>query len=185
MNQKKKLLQYRRERVLNLYSEGRSQYDIAKEMQISQPTIHRDLQFERKRINCGLDTYFEEQLPLEHQACIVGINRIIRMAWEIAWKSFGRKPDSRFSLVLGRTGYPPSVYEDIDSGHKIILQALSLAKDCYRMKADLMAHTTTANKAAKLIESYKIRLREAETRSEVIHTHTRTLEMKGEEEQQR
>jgi hypothetical protein len=106
------------------------------------------------------------------------------MAWEIAWKSFGRKPDLRFRGVLGRTGYPPSIYEDIDSGHKIIMQALSLAKDCYRIKADLMAHKTTANKAAKLIESYKIRLREAETQSEVTHTHTCTLEMKEEQQQQ-
>lgn len=112
MNNHQKKLQLRRERVINLYSEGRSQEDIAREMQISQSTIHRDLQFERRRINNNndkLETYLEEQLPFEHHACIVGINRIIRMTWEIAWQDFGRKPNIHNQLSLGKQGYSPSI----------------------------------------------------------------------------
>jgi hypothetical protein len=54
------------------------------------------------------------------------------------------------------------MFEDIDSGQRIILQALSLAKDCYRLKADLIGSKTTVDKAAKLI-----RMRKAETQTEV------------------
>ncbi|MGH9952088.1 MAG: hypothetical protein ACRD5J_10705, partial [Nitrososphaeraceae archaeon] len=86
----KKQIQSRRERVLAFYSAGLNQESISKDMKISQSTVHRDLLFERNRINGQTQSYLQEQLPFEQQTCITGINRVIRMAWEIAWKSFGR-----------------------------------------------------------------------------------------------
>jgi len=47
----KKQIQSRRERVLALYSSGLNQESISKDMKISQSTVHRDLLFERNRIN--------------------------------------------------------------------------------------------------------------------------------------
>lgn len=89
----KKQIQSRRERVLALYSSGLNQESISKDMKISQSTVHRDLLFERNRINRQTQSYLQEQLPFEQQACITGINRVIRMAWEIAWDSFRREPN--------------------------------------------------------------------------------------------
>jgi DNA-binding NarL/FixJ family response regulator len=44
----KKNIHDRRNAVIDLYSEGRSQQEIARRLKISQATVHRDIQFERE-----------------------------------------------------------------------------------------------------------------------------------------
>jgi hypothetical protein len=61
----KKQIQSRRERVLALYSSGLNQESISKDMKISQSTVHRDLLFERNRINGQTQSFLQEQLPFE------------------------------------------------------------------------------------------------------------------------
>jgi hypothetical protein len=182
----KKQIQSRRDRVLALYSSGLNQESISKEMKMSQSTVHRDLLFERNRINGQTQCYLQEQLPFEQQACITGINRVIRMAWEIAWDSFRREPNIRKTMwggemrALRGEEHP---YYDKDSGHKIALQAMKLAKDCYHIKMELMNGRITVGKAVKFIQSRKTKSIEADTGMLVTNTSisTQTLHEKREE----
>jgi hypothetical protein len=122
-------LQCRRDKVIELYSEARNQREIAKILKINQPTIHRDLQYERQRIKNRLETYLDEHFPFEHNVCTVGVNKILRRAWDIAAAS--------------------------NIPHSQVMQALSLAKDCYRMKLELLDSETIIDKAIEFVESRK------------------------------
>ena len=170
----KKQIQSRRERVLALYSAGLNQDSIAEDMKIS-----------RNHINGQTQNYLQEQLPFEQQICITGINRVIRMAWEIAWKSFGRDINPMNKLrILSKSGYPPSVFEDMDSGHKVALQAMKLAKDCYQIKMNLINGRITVDKAVKFIQSRKVKSIEADTGAEVINTSISSQTLHKREEKQ-
>jgi hypothetical protein len=118
----KKNLHERRDAVIDLYSEGRSQQEIARKLRISQPTVHRDIQFERERIRNRSQTWLEEQLPFEHNACTVGLNKILRYAWDLV---------NNYNSVGGPEFIDPDK-------HKMIMDALDLAKDCYTMKIKLL-----------------------------------------------
>jgi hypothetical protein len=164
-------------------------------MKISQSTVHRDLLFERNRINGQTQSYLQQQLPFEQQTCITGINRVIRMAWEIAWSSFRREPNIRKTMwggemreirsLLGgrrRRGNEEQPYYDMDSGHKIALQAMKLAKDCYQIKMELINGRITVDKAIKLIQLHKIKSIEADTGAEVTNTSISTQTLRKREE---
>ncbi|MGH9975488.1 MAG: hypothetical protein ACRD8Z_06590 [Nitrososphaeraceae archaeon] len=182
----KKQIQSRRERVLALYSSGLNQESISRDMKISQSTVHRDLLFERNRINGHTQSYLQEQLPFEQQTCITGINRVIRMAWEIAWDSFRREPNVQkikwggdMRILRGKEHQ----YYDKDSGHKIALQAMKLAKDCYQIKMEFMNDRITVDKAVKFIQSRKTKSIEADTGAEVTSTSISTQILHKREEE--
>jgi hypothetical protein len=77
-----------------------------------------------------LETYVDEHFPFEHNVCNVGVNKILRKAWDIA------NSDSNVS-------------------YSQIMQALSLAKDCYRMKLELLDSEAIVDKAIQFVESRK------------------------------
>lgn len=105
------------------------------------------------------------------------------MAWEIAWSSFERKP--KVHLGFGRKqGYPPSIFSDIDSGNKIILQAMKLAKDCYQIKMELINGRITVDKAIKFIQSRKIKSIEVDTGAEVTNTSISTQTLRKREQKE-
>ncbi|MGH9953894.1 MAG: hypothetical protein ACRD5J_19940 [Nitrososphaeraceae archaeon] len=180
----KKQIQSRRERVLALYSAGLNQESISKDMKISQSTVHRDLLFERNRINGETQSYLQEQLPFEQQTCTTGINRVIRMAWEIAWSSFGRQPNNIRKTIWGMRKGEEHLYYDMDSGHKVALQAMKLAKDCYQIKMELINGRITVDKAVKFVQSRKIKSIEADTGAEVTNTSISTQSLRKKEETQ-
>lgn len=147
----KKQIQSRRERVIALYSSGLNQESISKDMKISQSTVHRDLLFERNRINGQTQSYLQAQLPFEQQACITGINRVIRMAWEIAWDSFRREPNIQKTMWRGelrnlRGEVHP--YYDKDSGHRVALQAMKLASTIQRFCINLFIVGVNLNRVS-------------------------------------
>ena len=152
-------------------------------MQISQSTVHRDLLSERNRINGQTQSFLQEQLPFEQQTCITGINRVIRMAWEIAWDSFKREPNIRKVMWGGQMrGGGKHPYHDKDSGHQIALQAMKLAKDCYQTKMQLLKGRITVDKSVRFIQSHKTKSIEADTGALVTNTTiaTQTLHRRDE-----
>ena len=67
----------------------------------------------------------QETLPEEYQNCVVGINQVLKICWEIVNKS--RNMDN-----YNGNGQTMTV---IDS--KTVLQALALINDCNKYKMDL------------------------------------------------
>jgi DNA-binding NarL/FixJ family response regulator len=59
-------LQWRRDHVQELSSKGLTEREIAKELQLSQGTIHRDLAILRIKAKTQISKYIDEQLPAEY-----------------------------------------------------------------------------------------------------------------------
>ena len=93
-------------------------------MQISQPAINRDITYLRQQAKSNIKKYIDERLPEEYEKCLVGLNAITKEAWN------------------------PSQNTE-DKREKI--QALSLAKDCYSMKLDLLTNATVVDDAIRFV----------------------------------
>ena len=63
----KKQVDWRRNKVLELLVQGQNQYDIAEALQISQPTISRDVQYLKAKAKEDIELHINEKLPEEYQ----------------------------------------------------------------------------------------------------------------------
>src|ERR1051326_2148537 len=104
-------LEWCRSKVQELSSQGYNQSEISRILQISQPTINRDLSYLRQQAKTNIKRYIDERLPEEYEKCLVGLNAITKEAWTTS----ANTEDKREKI-----------------------QALSLAKECYSMKLDLL-----------------------------------------------
>ena len=95
-------------------------------MQISQPTINRDITYLRQQAKHNIKRYIDEGLPEEYEKCLVGLNAITREAWNTAQSTEDKREK---------------------------IQALSLAKDCYSMKLDLLTNATVVDDAIRFVSN--------------------------------
>jgi predicted transcriptional regulator len=115
---------WRRSKVLELSSQGYNQSEISRILQISQPTINRDISYLRQQAKSNIKRYIDERLPEEYEKCLVGLNAITKEA-----RNTGQNTE--------------------DKREKI--QALSLAKECYSMKMDLLTNATVVDDAIRFV----------------------------------
>src|ERR1051325_2104621 len=113
-----------KEQVFELSSKGQSQTEIARILQISESTISRDLDYLRQQSKHNIKRYIDERLPEEYEKCLVGLNAITKEAWITA-------------------------HNTEDKREKI--QALSLAKECYSMKLELLTNATVVDDAIRFV----------------------------------
>jgi predicted transcriptional regulator len=59
-------IEWRRSKVQELSSQGYSQSEISRMLQISQPTINRDLTYLRQQAKDNIKKYIDERLPEEY-----------------------------------------------------------------------------------------------------------------------
>jgi predicted transcriptional regulator len=123
---KQQQILWRRAKVMELSSQGYSQVEISKTLQISEPTISRDIDYLRSQSKQKIRKYIDETLPNEYEKCLVGITSILREAWTTSQNTENKKEK---------------------------IQALSLAKECYSMKLDLLTNATVVNDAMKFVSS--------------------------------
>jgi hypothetical protein len=114
-------IDWRRSKVQELSSKGHSQREIA---QISNGTVNRDLSVLRQQAKANIKRYIDERLPEEYEKCLVGLNAITREAWDTAQSTEDKREK---------------------------IQALSLAKECYSMKLDLLTNATVVDDAIKFV----------------------------------
>ncbi|MGA9841720.1 MAG: hypothetical protein WBQ25_05345 [Nitrososphaeraceae archaeon] len=112
--------------------QGQNQYDIAEVLQISQPTISRDVKYLRSKAKEEIKLHINEKLPQEYQRCLTGINQVLKIAWDIANK--------------------------LPQDNRLKLQALSLANDCYKYKMDLLTNASVLSDAIKFVENSRNKL---------------------------
>jgi len=117
-------IDWRRAKVQQLNSQGYSQREIAQVLQISNGTVNRYLSILRQQAKTNIKRYIDERLPEEYEKCLVGLNGILREAWNTA----ANTEDKREKI-----------------------QALSLAKECYSMKLDLLTNTTVVDDAIRFV----------------------------------
>jgi predicted transcriptional regulator len=119
-------IDWRRSKVQELSSQGHSQREMAKMLQISNGTVNKDLFILRQQAKENIKRYIDERLPEEYEKCLVGLNAITKEAWNTA-------------------------HNTEDKREKI--QALSLAKEYYSMKLDLFTNATVVDDAIRFVSS--------------------------------
>ena len=80
-------IEWRRAKVLELSSQGYSQIEIATNLQMDKSIISRDLAYLRQQAQDNLKMHIQDKLPEEYQNCMVGINQVLKICWEIVNKS--------------------------------------------------------------------------------------------------
>jgi predicted transcriptional regulator len=114
---------WRRDKVQELCSKGYSQREISQILQVGLATVNRDILYLRNQATTNIRRYIDVRLPEEYEKCLVGLNAITREAWNTA--------------------------QSIEDKREKI-QALSLAKECYSMKLDLLTNATVVDDATIL-----------------------------------
>jgi hypothetical protein len=97
-------------------------------LQVGLATVNRDISYLRNEAKTNVKKYIEERLPEEYEKCLVGLNAITKEAWNTA----NNTEDKREKI-----------------------QALSLAKECYSMKLDLLTNATVVDDAIRFVSSHK------------------------------
>jgi hypothetical protein len=117
-------IEWRRSKVTKLDSQGHSQPEIARILHVSIGTVNRDLSILRQQAKENIKRYIDERLPEEYEKCLVGLNAITKEAWNTAQQTEDRREK---------------------------IQALSLAKECYSMKLDLLTNATVVDDAIRFV----------------------------------
>ena len=82
--QERNLINLRRSKVLELLSKGyTTQGEIAKTLNISEPTVSRDIQSLNRQAQENLRIHVERRIPFEIEKCYTGLNVVLRKAFEI------------------------------------------------------------------------------------------------------
>ena len=76
----------RRCRVQELLVKGYNNYEIADTLKIPRHTITKDIRYLRQRAQENLQEQIQERVPEEYQNCLTGINRVLKLALDIAEK---------------------------------------------------------------------------------------------------
>jgi len=84
-------IEWRRSKVQELASQGYSQTEISKTLQISQPTINRDISYLRQKARANIKRYIDERLPEEYEKCLVGLTAILREAWNTSQQAVDKR----------------------------------------------------------------------------------------------
>ena len=127
-NSKMQQIEWRRSQIFELSSKGHSQSEIARILQIDKSIISRDSSYLREQSKQNIRKYIDERLPEEYEKCLVGISSNLKRSMEYC-------------------------KESQDKREKI--QALSLAKDCYGMKLELLTNATVVDEAIRFVSAYK------------------------------
>jgi hypothetical protein len=130
-------IEWRRAKVMELLSKGESnQSEIARVLQVDRSIICRDIAHIREQSKDNIRKYIDQRLPEEYEKCLVGLTAILREAWSTSQHTEDRREK---------------------------IQALSLAKDCYSMKLDLLTNATVVDDAISFVsESEKSKDKEKE-----------------------
>ena len=145
-----RMIQWRRNKILELSSQGLNQTEIADTLKISEPTVSRDLSYLKNQAKSNIKRYIDEKLPNEYEKCLVGLTAILREAWNTAQNT----EDKRGKI-----------------------QALSLAKECYSIKLELLTNATVVDDAIRFVSN--------KSKDEEKQNHTLVIAMRVTEKNRR
>ncbi len=121
-------IEWRREKVLELASDGYGVREIARILEISHPTVSRDIQRLRHQAKEQIRKYIDEQVPLEYHKTLTGLQNIIKSMSDIISKS---------------------------SDNREIMQASSIKMQALNLKMELVSNANLVHEAIDLVEKYK------------------------------
>jgi hypothetical protein len=119
----------RRAKVLELISKGNSQTEISGILHVDMSIISRDISHLRQQAKTNIKKYIDERLPEEYEKCMAGLTCILKEAWTTATNTQDKREK---------------------------IQALSLAKECYSMKLELLSNATVVDDAIRFVSEKSI-----------------------------
>ena len=122
---------WRRNKVLELSSQGYSQRDISSTLQVGLGTVNKDILFLRQMSRENLQHHIHERVPEEYQNCMTGMKINLRQTLEIA---------------------------ETTSDPRTKLQARAIANDCYKYIMDLTTNGVVITDAIKFVQTNKEKL---------------------------
>jgi Trp operon repressor len=124
MEQQNQQVQWRRDKVQQLCSKGYSQREISQTLQVGLATVNRDISHLRDQAKTNIRKYIDERLPEEYEKYLVGLTSILKEAWSTSQQTEDKREK---------------------------IQALSLAKECYSMKLELLTNATVVDDAIRFV----------------------------------
>ena len=115
---------WRRDKVIELSSQGFNQSEMASTLQVTRSVISKDVAYLKERARVNLERHIQETIPHEHEKSNVAIDQVLRMCWTIVNKT---------------------------NDDKTKLQALSLIKDCRKYKDELATDQSSIIDAIRYI----------------------------------
>ena len=123
-------------------------------MQIPKSTISKDIQYLRQQAKENIQRYVDQRLPEEYEKCLVGLTAILRDAWNTSQQTEDRREK---------------------------IQALSLAKECYSMKLDMLTNAKVVDDAIRFVSS---QLEEKAKANDLVIKHEdKSSDIQGSEEE--
>ena len=140
-NERQRIVEWRRSKVLELSSQGNSKPEISRTLQISLGTVNKDLSYLRQQAQENLQRHIQQKLPEEYQRCLTGMNQVLKLSWNIANKSKNDNSNDNSNQTMTTTD------------DKTRLQALSLINDCYKYIMDLTTNGVVMTDAIKFVQT--------------------------------
>jgi predicted transcriptional regulator len=128
-------IKWRRNKVIELSSQGFTQSDIATVLHVTQPTVNKDLAHLRQQAQENLQKHIHQTIPEEYQKGMVGLRQNLKHVLEIA---------------------------ETSSDPRIKLEARRIANDCYRYIMDLTTNGIIVTDAIKYVQGKMDHLNTAE-----------------------
>src|SRR5262245_8296101 len=123
---KQQQIEWRRDRILELSSQGFNQSDIATVLQVAKSIVSKDMAYIKRQSQERLTNHIHETIPAEYEKAMNSLNQVLRLTWSIV----GKTPDE-----------------------KTRLQALSLVAEVNKYRIDLATDGTIVSDALKSIQS--------------------------------
>jgi predicted transcriptional regulator len=140
-------IEWRRDKVLELSSQGHNQREIADTLHVNKSIVSRDMAYLKQQAQENLKTHIQDKLPEEYQNCMTGLNQVLKICWEIVNKS-------RNVSNNDNDGHQTVVMTD----NKTVLQALALINDCNKYKMDLTTNGVVITDAIRFVQANKEKL---------------------------
>ena len=102
--------------------------EIARVLEISHPTVSRDISYLRKQAKEQIRKYIDQQVPLEYHKTLTGLQNIIKSMSDIIAKS---------------------------TDSKEIMQASGIKMQALNMKMELVSNANLVYEAIHLVEKYR------------------------------
>ena len=136
-----KQIEWRRNKVRHLLLRGNTQSEISRNLHISQPTISRDIDYiKSKYITNSKNTY--RRLSEEYINISLGIDEMIKNSWKIV-------DDNRTNV-------------------KSRLKAMSVIKECYKYKMEMLGTERTLNHMNTLYKQMLVKEKELTRRENAL-----------------
>lgn len=110
---------------MTLYTKGLTQSEIAEQLQVDQSTVSRDLQIIKDEARYNIEKYTKEEIPFEYIRYITGIDQITSTLWRLIEN------------------------EKTDPFIKFKIQGLSLLKQCYEKRIEMLVGGSESDMNAK------------------------------------